>query len=83
MRPSDIVHIAGLLISAVPGRTADVTRNLAAAQGLEVHAGDDQTGRIVVTLETASIEEQEAQFAWIRALCDVRSVELVCHHFGP
>jgi len=60
-----------------------VARNLAAVPGLQVHAEDARTGRIVVTLETASIEGQETQFAWVRALREVRSVDLVCHHFEP
>jgi nitrate reductase NapAB chaperone NapD len=81
-RPSHAFHIAGVLISAAPGRVADVSRNLAAVPGLQVHAGDNRTGRIV-TLETASIEEQEAQFSWVRTLREVRAVDLVCHYFEP
>lgn len=73
--PSHAFHIAGLLISAAPGRVADVARDLAAVPGLHVHAGDNRTGRIVVTLETASIEEQEAEFARVRTLREVRAVE--------
>ena len=80
-QPSHTFHIAGLLIRAAPGRVADVARNLAAVPGLQVHAEDKRTGRIVVTLETASIEEQEAQFAWVRTLREVRAVDLVCHYF--
>jgi nitrate reductase NapAB chaperone NapD len=78
-----LTHIAGLLISAGPGRVTDVVRSLGAVPGLEVHAGDDRTGRIVVTLETASIEEQEAQFARVRTLREVRAVDLICHYFEP
>lgn len=76
-----MMHIAGLLVNAEPGRAADVVRSLASVPGLQVHAEDARTGRIVVTLETASIEEQETHFAWVRALREVRSVDLVCHYF--
>lgn len=81
--PSHAFHIAGLLITAAPGHAADVARKLVAVPGLHAHAWDDRTDRIVVTLETASIEEQEAQFAWVRTLREVRAVDLVCHYFEP
>jgi nitrate reductase NapAB chaperone NapD len=81
--PLHPLHVAGLLVSAAPGQLRDVVRHLSAAPGLQVHARDDTTGRIVVTIETASIDEQEAQFAWVRTLCGVRAVDLVCHYFEP
>ena len=82
-QPSHTFHIAGLLIRVAPGHVADVARNLAAVPGLYVHVEDTRTDRLVVTLETASIEEQEAQFAWVRTLDEVRAVDLVCHYFEP
>jgi nitrate reductase NapAB chaperone NapD len=60
-----------------------VARHLEAMPGVHLHARDNGTGRIVVTLETASIDEQEAQFAWVRTLRGVRAVDLVCHFFEP
>ena len=81
--PLHVLHVAGLLVTAVPGELSDVVRQLAAAPGLQVHARDDATGRIVVTMATASIDEQEAQFAWAQTVCGVRAVDLVCHYFEP
>lgn len=77
------LHVAGLLVSVVPGEIRHVMRHLSAAPGLQVHARDDITGRIVVTIDTASIDEQEAQFEWVRTLPGVRVVDLVCHYFEP
>ena len=75
------VHIAGLLVSAVPGQLGDLVGQLAVVPGLQVHARDDVTGRVVVTLETDSINEQEAQFTRVRTLCGVRAVDLVYYVF--
>lgn len=71
-------HVAGLLISTTPGEVTDVARHVAAVAGLQVHAQDDGTGRIVATLETTLIDEQKAQFARVRTLPGVRAVDLVC-----
>ncbi|MEQ1897060.1 MAG: chaperone NapD [Vicinamibacterales bacterium] len=77
--PPDL-HVAGLVVNAAP---ADVERveNLVSAQpGFVVCARDVSTGRMAVTLETGSVDEQEAGFAWLSALPGVRTVSLACHH---
>lgn len=72
-------HVAGLIVSVVTTGVAELGALLSATPGFMVHAQDGATGRLVVTLETDSVEDQEARFAWIRSLRGVQGVDLVYH----
>jgi nitrate reductase NapAB chaperone NapD len=77
------VHVAGLLVAAHPAELAGVARQLAARPDTEVHAADEAAGRLVVTVETASVDGQETAFREISALPGVAVVSLVCHRAEP
>ncbi len=76
---SDVCHVAGFVVSAVTSGVERLGALLSATPGFLVHAQDGATGRLVVTLETDSVEDQEARFAWMRSLHGVQAVDLVYH----
>jgi nitrate reductase NapD len=51
------VAISSLVIDAMRDSLPEVVKRLASIEGVEVHGVDEETGRIVVTLEAASIDE--------------------------
>lgn len=75
-----VVHVAGLLLIVRPDQLADVERGLASLPGVDVHVRDQTEGRLVVTLETATFDGQQAGFAALSALPGVLNVDLVCHY---
>ena len=50
--------------------------------GVEVQFTDAARGRIVVTQESDTTDEQEAGLRRIQALPGLFAAELVCHYFG-
>ena len=49
--------ISSLIVEALPDSLDEVTATLAATPGVEVQGSDPDTGRIVVTIEAANIDE--------------------------
>lgn len=72
-------HVAGLFIVVRPECLDAVARRIGESLGARVHAWEHQTGRLVVTLDTPGLREQEAGFKAIANLPGVCSVDLVCH----
>ncbi len=64
-----------------PERVADGVRRLGELPGVEVRFTDADRGRIVVTQESETTDEQEAGLRRIQALPGLLSAELVCHYF--
>jgi nitrate reductase NapAB chaperone NapD len=73
--PADCRHYAGILVLAPPVALEDCCRHL--EQLVEVHRAEAQTGRIIVVLETASLEEQESLLERVRKSPHVLLAELV------
>ena len=73
------LHMAGLVVGAVPGLLSSCVAQLRALPGVTVHDAADPT-RIVVTLETNDVQGQEAGMAVIQALGSVTHVALVYHY---
>lgn len=74
-----VLHVAGLLVVASTPQLDAVARQLSALRGVTVHGADAATGRLVVTVETDSMEAQQAVFAAVSRLPGVGAVSLVCH----
>lgn len=72
-------HVAGFVVSAAVSGVEELGALLSATPGFVVHAQDGATGRLVVTVETDSVEDQEARFVWMRSLRGVQGVDLVYH----
>ena len=77
------LHVAGLLVSTHPAELAAVEQRLSLLPGLAVHGSDPDSGRLVVTIETDSLEEQETLFAGVSRVPGVWTVSLVCHRSEP
>lgn len=76
-------HVAGLLVVVQPGSLEEIANLIGESPGAEVHIREPETGRLVVTLETPSLREQEAGFKAIANMPGVWSVDLVCHFVDP
>lgn len=61
----------------------EVEGRLDGEPGVEVHVREHQTGRLVVTVDTPTLREQEARFKAISGIPGVCSVDLVCHYVDP
>jgi nitrate reductase NapAB chaperone NapD len=55
---------------------------LAQSTGIDVYVTDGTNGRIVVVLETETVDGQEAGLRRVQALPLVMYAELVYHYFG-
>lgn len=73
------MSISGLVVCTKPASLAALATRLSAMPGLKVHQRDPATGRIVVTLEAASVDEEIEGVQRIRSLPDVVSADLVYH----
>ena len=76
------MHYSGLLVLCRTESIYDCVRDLTGFRGFDVYASDPATGRIVVVLETHTLEEQEAGLRRAQSLPDVLTAELVYHYFG-
>ena len=74
------MHVSGLLVAVQPGSLDAVERRLAHQAGVDVHVRDDAGARLVVTLETATLDGQQAGYAALASLPGVMAVDLVCHY---
>jgi nitrate reductase NapD len=76
-------NVAGILVRTRPSHLADVATILSRLPGVEVHHQEAATGRLVVTLETTTIEAQETGLTSIQGLVGVVGAALVYHCFAP
>jgi nitrate reductase NapAB chaperone NapD len=78
--PDPQVHVSGLLVAVQPGYLDAVERRLAGQPGLDVHVRDLDGSRLVVTLESRTLESQQAAFAALAGTPGVMAVNVVCHY---
>ena len=83
MATSTSFQIAGILVRAQPDCLHTVARRLAELPGVDVHQRDPSTGRLVVTLETTKVGEQEEGLARIRREPGVLAAEPSYHYVAP
>ena len=76
------LHIASLVVRCRPERIAELERALATLPGAEI-AATDASGKLVVTLESASEQVIARRLEEIGALPGVLSATLVFHHAEP
>ena len=68
---------AGVLVRVRPDVWAEGLAALAAVDGVELHHQDIETGRVVATVETRAMEQQESVIRTIRGLPGVLLAEPV------
>ena len=76
------MNISSIVVHVAPSGLAEGVRRLGVLPGVEVQYTDAARGRIVVTQESGTTEEQEDGLRLIQALPGLLSAELVCHYFG-
>ena len=75
--------VSGLCITALPERLAAVEEMLNAQPGLEIHARDNRSGRLVAVQECSSIEEHREKLRALQSLPGGLTAELVLHYTDP
>jgi nitrate reductase NapD len=77
----DAVNVSSIVVRVDPGAVDEGVRLLGELPGVEVRFTDRERGRIVVTQETDTTDEQDAGLRRLQALPGLLSAELVCHYF--
>lgn len=72
--------VAGLCVTAQPDDLDAVEALLCARPDLEVHARDDENGRLVVVQERSTIRDHRRGLEEIQALPGVLTADLVIHY---
>lgn len=73
--------ISSLIVETAPESTADAARALAALEGVEVHGQDAVQGKVVVTIEAASIDASHEVASSFLQIEGVRGIDLVYANF--
>ena len=76
------IHISSLVVHSRPWQATAVAARLREMTGVEVRGGVE-SGKLVVTLETASESEVVERLNAIQVLEGVLAATLVFHHFEP
>ena len=76
------LHIAGILVHAVPAELRRVAESIAQLPGAKVHALD-ASGKAVVTIEAARTAEIQTALALMQKLPGVLTAALVYQHGEP
>jgi nitrate reductase NapD len=76
------IHISSLVVHSRPWQATAVAALLRGMPGVEVRGGVE-SGKLVVTLETASESEVVERLNAIQVLDGVLAATLVFHHFEP
>ena len=79
---SDEIHIAGVVVHALPQAVEAVRDAIARMPGADVH-GASRDGKLVVTLEASSAREIAGCIDQIQQLSPVLSASLVYQHNEP
>lgn len=77
------VHTSGILVLSRPADVSGCVQCLESLPGVEVHHLEKVTGRMIVVLETDSLEQQEEGFLKIQQLDRVLTVALVSYRIDP
>ncbi len=75
------MNISGIAVRTRPESVELVAQALSAIEGVEVHAADVGSGKLVVTLEAPTVGAEVEGFKRIRALPHVIAADLVQHYF--
>lgn len=75
--------VSGLCVTARPNDLAAVEKILNAQSGVEVHARDQTSGRLIAVQECASVRLHQEKLRQLQALPGVLTAELVLHYANP
>lgn len=80
---STYYSVAGVIVRARPVDLQAVTARLSASPGIDIHYQDADTGRLVITLETECLDQEQAGIERVRNQAGVISADLVYHFIEP
>jgi len=75
------MNISGILVITTPEHIDDVSQQLKALPGIDIHFTDSGTGRIVITQEAETISAEVDGLKHIRTLPHVTLAEMSSHYF--
>ena len=75
--------VSGLCITVRRDQLAAVEEMLNERPGLEVHARDLRSGRLIAVQEGVTVEEHQQKLRELQALSGVLTAELVLHYQDP
>ena len=75
--------ISGVVVRSRQEDLAAVAARLAPLPGIDVHHLEEATGRVIITLETESSDQEETRMESVRREPGVLSAELVYHYVDP
>jgi len=75
-------HISSLVVHSHPDWVSSIVERLDLIEGAEIHGGQD-TGKLIVTLETDTESQVVERIDIIQRLEGVLAATLVFHHFEP
>jgi periplasmic nitrate reductase NapD len=78
----DRFHVAGVLVQAYPAQAASVRERIESVEGAVVHAADE-SGRLVVTLESDDLSLISHHLNTLQSMQGVVSAVLVSEHSEP
>jgi nitrate reductase NapAB chaperone NapD len=81
--PNTDWSVAGLCVTVRPDDLDAVEAQLRACPGLEVHARDDVSGRLVVVQECRTDSDHRQSLEKVQALPGVLTADLVVHYSDP
>jgi len=76
------MHLSGVLVLCQPSSIEACLRDLAQRSNIDVYVTDRVAGRIVVVMETETLDEQADELRSVQRLPNVTAAELVYHYFG-
>jgi nitrate reductase NapD len=75
------MNISGILVITTPEHIDEVSKQLKAIAGIDIHFTDDKTGRIVITQEAETISAEVDGLKRIRSLPHIVLAEMSSHYF--
>ena len=74
------MSVSGILVNASPGDLTALAEELGSLPGVCVHYRDDATGRLIVTLDAASLNEEVEGLRRIQRIDGVVAADLAYHN---
>ena len=75
------MNVSGILVITSPQHIDEVSKQLEAMTGIDIHYTDEKTGRIVITQEAESIKAEVDGLKRIRTLPHIVLAEMSSHYF--
>lgn len=74
------MDISGIMVYADPEQWIRVLESIAGIEGVSLHQSDASSGKLVITIESESLDEQKVLLGKVKALSGVRAAELAYHY---